>query len=182
MKQGIRETVFTGGMLGDAALGSGSGHALAQRLAELSAASGLAGMLTANPIGLCSAVIALVLAWKQKGASPELGKSLLVGAGSAGTALAAGSGLAALGSGLLPTLGGLILSVVVGMYVRRFLLKFLGVAADTPVQQREAHESLPEWKMPHMSPVEVEVWREMLNYPYQVDDDVRRMLQKALRD
>lgn len=74
MKQGIRETVFTGGMLGDAALGSGSGHALAQRLAELSAASGLAGMLTANLIGLCSAVIALVLAWKQKGASPELGK------------------------------------------------------------------------------------------------------------
>lgn len=42
--------------------------------------------------------------------------------------------------------------------------------------------SLPEWKMPHMSPVEVEVWREMLNYPYQVDDDVRRMLQLALRD
>ena len=36
--------------------------------------------------------------------------------------------------------------------------------------------------MPHMSPVEVEVWREMLNYPYQVDDDVRRMLQRALRD
>ncbi len=33
MKQGIRETVFTGGMLGDAALGSGSGHALAQQLA-----------------------------------------------------------------------------------------------------------------------------------------------------
>lgn len=170
------------GMLSVAAVVLGCKQADAQRLAELSAASGLAGMLTANPIGLCSAVIALVLAWKQKGASPELGKSLLVGAGSAGAALVAGSGVTALGGGLLPALGGLILSVVVGMYVRRFLLKFLGVAADTPVQLREAHESLPEWKMPHMSPVEVEVWREMLNYPYQVDDDVRRMLQKALRD
>lgn len=209
MKQGIRETVFTGGMLGDAALGSGSGHALAQQLAAtintpnstvydkaidsvyLSTHTGGSQLhhLVDGQHDIFGAFEAAARAlpgdslWQEvMGAAQHLGKDLFSVSGSAGAALAEGSGLAALGSGLLPTLGGLILSVVVGMYVRRFLLKFLGVAADTPVQLREAHESLPEWKMPHMSPVEVEVWREMLNYPYQVDDDVRRMLQKALRD
>ena len=111
------------GVLAVAAVVVGCRQADAQRLAELSAASGLAGMLTANPIGLCAALIALVLAWKQKGASPELGKSLLVGAGSAGAALAAGSGVAALGSGVVASIGGVLFSVVVGMYVRRFLLQ-----------------------------------------------------------
>lgn len=111
------------GMLSVAAVVLGCRQADAQRLAELSAASGLAGMLTANPIGLCAALIALVLAWKQKGASPELGKSLLVGAGSAGAALAAGSSVAALGSGVVASIGGVLFSVVVGMYVRRFLLQ-----------------------------------------------------------
>lgn len=111
------------GMLSVAAVVVGCQQADAQRLAELSAASGLAGMLTANPIGLCAAVVALVLAWKQQGASPALGKGLLVGGGSAGAALAAGSGVAALGSGVVASIGGVLFSVVVGMYVRRFLLQ-----------------------------------------------------------
>lgn len=95
-----------------------------RQLSELAAASGLAGMLTANPIGLCAATIALVMAWKQRGSSPELNKGLLVGAGTAGAAIAAGSGAAALlGPGLFPALGGILLSLVVGFYVRRFLVK-----------------------------------------------------------
>ena len=57
-----------------------------RQLSELAAASGLAGMLTANPIGLCAAAIALVLAWKQRGTSGEMGKGLAVGAGTAGAA------------------------------------------------------------------------------------------------
>lgn len=169
------------GVLSVAAVVVGCRQADAQRLAELSAASGLAGMLTANPIGLCAAAVALVLAWKQQGVSPELGKSLLLGAGSAGAALAVGSTVAMLGSGLLSALGGVVLSVVVGMYVRRFLVQRLGVAA-APVHPQEALDALPEWKVPDMSPVDLDVWREMLNYPCRMDDDVRRMLQQALRD
>ena len=149
-----------------------------KQLAELAAASGLAGMLTANPIGLCAAAIALVLAWKQCGCSPELGTGLLVGGGTAGAAMAAGSAAAALlGSGFLPAIGGILLSVVVGLYVRRFLVGKLYPGEQTPGEEQKRQTA---WEVPEMSPAEVDVWRAMLEYPKEISPEVRRMLQEAL--
>lgn len=149
-----------------------------KQLAELAAASGLAGMLTANPIGLCAAAIALVLAWKQCGCSPELGKGLLVGGGTAGAAMAAGSAaVAMLGTGFLPAIGGILLSVVVGLYVRRFLVGKLYSGEQTPGEEQKRQTA---WEVPEMSPAEVDVWRAMLEYPKEISPEVRRMLQEAL--
>jgi hypothetical protein len=166
------------GVLSVAAVVIGCKQGDVKQLSELAAASGLAGMLTANPIGLCAAAIALVLAWKQRGASGELGKGLVVGAGTAGAALLAGSGAAALlGAGLLPALGGSLLSVVIGFYVRKFLVNKL----YQPNRQCH-HEPLElEWQVPELTPVQVDVWRAMLTYSYPMSPEGRRMLRDALK-
>ncbi len=165
------------GVLSVAAVVVGCKQGDVHQLAELASASGLAGMLTANPIGLCAAAIALVLAWKKRGEASDVGKGLLVGAGSAGAALLAGSGAAALlGGGLLPALGGVLLSVVIGFYVRRFLVNRLYPGA--PVEQSQPKELA--WQVPAMTPVQVDVWRAMLRHTYPMSDDVRRMLSQAL--
>ena len=165
------------GVLSVAAVVIGCKQGDVRQLSELAAASGLAAMLTANPIGLCAAAIALVMAWKQRGTSGEMGKGLVVGAGTAGAALLAGSGAAALlGAGLLPALGGILLSVVIGFYVRKFLVNKL----YQPTRQSN-HEPLAlEWQVPELTPVEVDVWRAMLSRPCPMSPDVRRMLRDAL--
>ena len=166
------------GVLSVAAVVIGCKQGDVKQLSELAAASGLAGMLTANPIGLCAAAIALVLAWKQRGTSGELGKGLVVGAGTAGAALLAGSGAAALlGAGFLPALGGILLSVVIGFYVRKFLVNKL----YQPNRQCN-HEPLAlEWQVPELTPAQVDVWRAMLAYPTTMSPEVRRMLRDALK-
>lgn len=166
------------GVLSVAAVVIGCKQADVKQLSELAAASGLAGMLTANPIGLCAAAIALVLAWKQRGTSGEMGKGLAVGAGTAGAALLAGSAAAALlGAGFLPALGGILLSVVIGFYVRKFLVNKLYQPAP-----RDNHEPLAlEWQVPELTPVQVDVWRAMLAYPYPMSPEIRQMLSNALR-
>ena len=166
------------GVLSLAAVVIGCKQGDVKQLSELAAASGLAGMLTANPIGLCAAAIALVLAWKQRGTSGELGKGLVVGAGTAGAALLAGSGAAALlGAGFLPALGGILLSVVIGFYVRKFLVNKL----YQPNRQCH-HEPLAlEWQVPELTPAQVDVWRAMLAYPTPMSPEVRRMLRDALK-
>lgn len=112
------------GVLSICAVVVGCKRADMKQLAELSAASGLAGMLSANPIALVAAAIALVMAWKHRTCGPDLGKGLIVGAGTAGATLGAGCLLSAMGvsAGLLPALGGILLSVVLGFYVRKFLV------------------------------------------------------------
>lgn len=166
------------GVLSVAAVVIGCKQADVKQLSELAAASGLAGMLTANPIGLCAATIALVMVWKQRGASPELNKGLLVGAGTAGAAIAAGSGAAALlGPGLLPALGGILLSLVVGFYVRRFLVKKLYTQPGTAPRL----QSSPDWQIPELTAVQLDVWRATLAYPYPMSDNVRQILRNALK-
>lgn len=165
------------GVLSVAAVLIGCKQGDVKQLSELAAASGLAGMLTANPIGLCAAAIALVLAWKQRGASGEMGKGLAVGAGTAGAALLAGSGAAALlGAGILPALNGILLSVVIGFYVRKFLTKKL----YQPTRQGNHEQLVLEWQVPELTPVQVDVWRAMLAYPTTMSPEVRQMLRNAL--
>lgn len=167
------------GVLAVAAVVVGCKQGDVHQLSELAAASGLAGMLSANPIGLCAAAIALVMAWKQRGATPELGKGLLVGAGSAGAALAAGSTAAAiLGTGILPALGGILLSVVAGMYVRRFLVNKLYTENKAIATPRLALE----WEVPELTPAQIDVWRATLGYSQPpASDAVRNILRKALK-
>lgn len=110
------------GVLSTAAVVVGCKQKDVKKLAELAAASGLAGALAANPISMCAAAIALTMAWKQQQeGSAELKRGLLVGAGTSGAAMATGTAVAALGSGALCTVGGVALSLVVGIYTHRFL-------------------------------------------------------------
>lgn len=111
-----------GGVLSTAAVVVGCKQRDVKKLAELAASSGLAGALAANPISMCAAAIALTMAWKQQQEdSAGLKRGLLVGAGTSGAAMATGTAVAALGSGALCTVGGVALSLVVGIYTHRFL-------------------------------------------------------------
>ncbi len=111
-----------GGVLSTAAVVVGCKQRDVKKLAELAASSGLAGALAANPISMCAAAIALAMAWKQQQeGSAGLKQGLLVGAGTSGAAMATGTAVAALGSGALCTVGGVALSLVVGIYTHRFL-------------------------------------------------------------
>ena len=110
------------GVLSTAAVVVGCKQKDVKKLAELAAASGLAGTLAANPISMCAAAIALTMAWKQQQeGSDGLKRGLLVGAGTSGAAMATGTAVAALGGGALCTMGGVALSLVVGIYTHRFL-------------------------------------------------------------
>lgn len=165
-----------GGVLAVAAVVVGCRQGDVHQLSELAAASGLAGMLSANPIGLCAAAVALVMAWKQCGTAPELSKGLLVGAASAGAALASGSAATAiLGTGLLPALGGILLSVVAGMYVRRFLVNKLYTGNKPIAPTRPALK----WEVPELSPAQIDVWRATLGYP---QSPASTAVQSILRD
>lgn len=172
------------GVLSVTAVVVGCQQADMRQLAELSAASGLAGILSANPIGLCAAAIALVLAWKHRRSTADLGRSLLVGGVTAGAAFAAGSTVAALGigSGLLPAVAGVLLSVVTGFYVRNFLVKKLYPPTETssagllPPPQEEL-----QWVVPDMDEVQTDVWRAMLCYEYPMSTTVSMALQRALK-
>lgn len=167
------------GILSVAAVVIGCKQADMQQLAELSAASGLAGVLSANPIGLCAAVIALVMAWKHRSSSSDLGRSMLVGGGAAGAAMAAGGAFAALGLGsaLFPALGGVLLSVVVGIYTRRFLANKI-YAKSAP--EEKAHADL-QWEIPELSEIQVTAWREQLQRPCTMSPQIQRMLSLALK-
>lgn len=118
----INSLELFGGVLSTAAVVVGCKQRDVKNLAELAAASGLAGALAANPISMCAAAIAFTMAWKQQQeGSAGLKRGLLVGAGTSGAAMATGTAVAALGSGALCTVGGVALSLVVGLYTHRFL-------------------------------------------------------------
>ena len=118
----INSLELFGGVLSTAAVVVGCKQKDVKKLAELAAASGLAGTLAANPISMCAAAIALTMAWKQQQEdSAGLKRGLLVGAGTSGAAMATGTAVAALGGGALCTMGGVALSLVVGIYTHRFL-------------------------------------------------------------
>ena len=118
------------GVLSSAAVVMGCQQADVRQLAELASAGGLAGVLSANPIGLCAAVVALAMACKvQRAGDPAL----------------AGAGLTALGlgGGLLPALGAVALSATLGMYVRRFLIRAVGGDASPATSHERSHWRIP---------------------------------------
>ena len=163
------------GVLSVCAVVIGCKQADMQQLAELSAASGLAGLLAANPIALCAAAIALVMAWKHRSSSADLGKSLLVGAGTAGVTLGIGSALAAMGIslGLLPALGAILLSAVLGFYVRRFLVaKLYGKEQSKPDKTASPAPIIPQ--KPLMT------WSATAEPPLRTSPEIRAWLHKAL--
>lgn len=170
------------GVLSVAAVVVGCRQADMRQLAELSAASGLAGILSANPIGLCAAAIALVLAWKHRVSSADMGHGLLVGGATAGATFAVGSAAAALGigTGLLPAVAGVLLSVVTGFFVRKFLVgKFYrpmgGISSSLlPPPRKEL-----QWVVPNLDEVQMDVWRAMLGYECPMSPTVRMALQRA---
>lgn len=170
------------GMLSAAAVVVGYRQGNVHQLAELSAASGLAGMLSANPIGLSAAAVALILAWKAKHAdSAEIGRGLLVGAGTAGAVSIAGTTLAALGlsGGLLPALAGICLTVPIGLYVRNFLSRHLYSAEDTEPQPTPTL-CLPQWHIPELEHYD-RLFREIiLEKSYPISPDISAALNHAL--
>ena len=92
--------------------------------------------------------------------------------------LHAGSGAAALpGTGFLPALSGILLSVVIGFYVRKFLTNKL----YQPTRQGNHEQLALEWQVPELTPVQVDVWRAMLAYPTTMSPEVRQMLREALK-
>ena len=92
--------------------------------------------------------------------------------------MAAGSGaVALLGTGMLPALGGILLSLVIGMYVRRFLVNRLYNENKTAAPARQSLE----WEFPTLSPVQEDVWRASLTYPSSSSAPVRQMLRDALK-
>ena len=178
------------GVLAVAAIAVGCQNADMARLAELSAASGLAGALAANPIGMCAAAIALVMAWKQLQGRDvkQIARPMLVGAGTVGAVSLAGYGMAALGlsSGLLPSIGCLLISMVIGLYVRKFLSdRLLGerllVSEDKslppPQLQLENHS---RWDCPSLADIKMALSQFSYPEPYPMSDPVRQMLRNRL--
>ena len=160
------------GVLSVCAVVIGCKQADMRHLAELAAASGLAGMLAANPIALCAASIALVMAWKHRSNAGDLGKSLIVGAGTAGVTLGVGSALAAMGIsfGLLPASGSILLSVVLGLYVRRFLVaKLYGTPQAIP-EKRDCPPQTP-----------LMVWDPVADNKVNMSPAIRDWLRKAIQ-
>ena len=171
------------GMLAAAAVVVGYHQADIHQLSELCATSGLAGVLSANPIGLCAAAVSLALAWKCSTApSAEIGKGLLVGAGTAGSVSLVGTGLAALGlgAGLLPAVAGICLSVVTGLYVRRFLSEQLyAPAADKRESERQPF--VPQWVVPELDEFDMLARRIFFKLPYSVSPEVASTISLRLR-
>lgn len=163
------------GVLAAAAVVVGYQQADVHRLAELSGASGLAGALSANPLGLCAGAVALVMAWKMRHDPAALGRAALVGAGTVGAVELVGAGLGALGlgGGLLPTLGGLALSVVVGLYARKFLSSALHTNG-APHAPRE------QWTPPELPDNQLMSRLSMLTWDYPVSDEIRAVIQRRL--
>lgn len=170
------------GMLSVAAIVVGYQKADIHQLAELCSASGLAGVLSANPIGLCAAALALVLAWKSaRSKQAELGRGLLVGLGTAGAVSLVGTGLAALGLGvgLAPAVAGVCLSVVTGLYVRRFLSTRL-YAPPGATESATREPMLLQWMVPELDEVDVLVRRMFFKTPYPVSPEVSTLIAARL--
>lgn len=93
--------------------------------------------------------------------------------------MAAGGAFAALGlgSGLFPALGGVLLSVVVGIYTRRFLANKI-YAKSAP--EEKAHADL-QWEIPELSEIQVTAWREQLQRPCTMSPQIQQMLSQALK-
>lgn len=172
------------GMLSATAVMVGYQQADVHRLAELSAASGLTGLLSANPIGLSAAVVALVLAWKAGRAdSSAVGRGLMVGAGAAGAVSLAGSALAALGlgAGLLPAIAGICLTVPLGLYVRKFLVQHLYSSDGKYIQQLESSPlHLTQWEIPELEEYDRILRRLMASTLNPIAPDISQALNRAL--
>ena len=169
------------GMLSVAAIVVGYQQADIHQLAELCSASGLAGVLAANPIGLCSAALALVLAWKcSRENKAQLGRGLMVGLGTAGAVSLAGTGLAALGlgAGLVPAVAGICLSVATGLYVRRFLSSHLYAHSDDSESVLHENNTL-QWVVPELDAL---IKRRFDESPYPVSPEVSLLISSRLNE
>jgi len=137
-----------GGSLAGAALVMGARRQDSGALLEIAGSSGLAGILAANPIAMVAAAAALWLAWRggPSGEVPVPGWHRL-GTGAAGTSATAAvgsllGGVAA--TGALPLAASLMLSLVAGIMVRRWLLARL--PRQEPIARAEPERSNEKWR------------------------------------
>lgn len=169
------------GLLASAAVVLGYQQADMARLAELSGASGLAGALSANPLAMAAAAVALVLAWKGRGSAASIGKGVLIGVGSTFAVYAVGSGLGVLGvgSGLLPSLACVAVSMAVGLYARNLLAAQLG----NPVKNLPEPAPVPEepWQMPDILRATIDARRAMFDFPADILPEISDELNRRLR-
>lgn len=150
------------------------------RLAELGGASGLAAALSANPIAMAAATVALILAWKGRANSEQVVRSTLIGAGSATAVHAVGAGLGLLGagSGLLPALGCVAVSVAVGLYARNLLATHLNKRADVPAASKI--ETAMLWRLPDIVHKSLSAQITTLDLPFNTHPDVVVAINKKL--
>lgn len=166
------------GLLSAAAVVLGYRQADMGRLAELAGGAGLAAALSANPVAMASAAVALVLAWKGRGSTAQIGRGMLVGAGSAVAVHAAGAclGLAGLGSGLLPALACVAVSLTVGLYARNKLQAALCPGAAP------THAAAPAlWQMPDVRAA-IDARRAMFSFPLDVSREVSDTINRRLQN
>ena len=150
------------------------------RLAELGGASGLAAALSANPIAMAAATVALILAWKGRANSEQIVRGALIGAGSATAVHAVGAGLGLLGagSGLLPALGCVAVSVAVGLYARNLLATHLNKRADVPAPSKIKTAML--WRLPDIVHESLSAQMTTLDLPFNTHPDVVVAINKKL--
>lgn len=150
------------------------------RLAELGGASGLAAALSANPMAMAAAAVALVLAWKGRANAVQVARGACIGAGSAAAvqAVGAGLGLAGLGSGLLPALGCVAVSVVVGLYARNLLASHIGNSAQavSPVKTLPA----VAWQLPDIARASLETRLASFDVSQDLHPEVISMINKRI--
>ena len=165
------------GLLSAAAVIVGYQKADIGRLSELAGASGLAAMLSANPIAMASAAVALVLAWKGRESAVDIGKGMLIGTGSAVSVQAVGAGLGVLGlgGGLLPALGCVAVSAAVSLYVRNLLSTHLH--HEQPEPNPAPVDSL--WQLPDVQAA-IDAKRAMFSFPIDISPDVTAEMGRRL--
>ena len=163
-----------GGSLGGAALVMGMIRQDSGALLEIAGSSGLAGILAANPIAMVAAAVALWLAWRGR-RSEEMPvpawHKLGTGAAGAGATAAVGGLLGGVAvTGALPLAASLVLSLLAGMMVRRWL------SARAPVKEHIARAE------PELSN---EKWRQHLivssrQLRHSFDEPALALLRKAI--
>lgn len=168
------------GLLASAAVVLGYRQADIGRLAELGGASGLAGVLSANPLAMAAAAVALVLAWKGRGSAAPIGKGILIGTGATAAVHTVGAGLGLIGAGcgLLPSLACIAVSMAVGLYARNLLARQLGIttAPQLPPASRDA-----AWQMPDVLRATVDARRAMFDFPADISPEISAAINHRLR-
>lgn len=114
------------GMLSATCVVFGVKKADASALLEMGVSSGLASMVSANPISMASACVALVLTWqrRKKMRGAQAAETALVAAGGSAATLLAGTALAGFAAlGAVPLAISFLLTLVVGIAARQLIAR-----------------------------------------------------------